>query len=83
MSLIPVLPTNRTTPKELSDYAETLRELADRLENGEILAIAWVATRSMENEFETGWVNTTDVKTMELIGYTSILMKRLRDEIDG
>lgn len=82
MNPISLVPANKTTPEELKEMAEELRELADRIENGEILAVAWVATRSTGDEFDRGWVKTADITLVELIGSLFSLMQRMNREID-
>lgn len=82
MSPISLVPANKTTPEELKEMAEELRELADRIENGEILAVAWVATRSAGDEFDRGWVKTENITLVELTGSLFNLMQRMNMELE-
>lgn len=70
------------TPDELKECAKTVRDLADRIERGEVLSLAWAATKSASNEFETGWVKADSIQTVELIGQVEILKIRMIRNLD-
>lgn len=79
---ITLVPANKTTPEELEEYVETVRNLADRIEKGEILSLAWVATRAKDNQFETGWVCVSEIHNIEMVGQVSILKRRMIDDLE-
>jgi len=79
ISLVP----NKSSPAELKEMAETLREVADGIEEGEFVSVAWIATHATGNEFSRGWVKSSSITTIELVGSVFYLLQTMTKEIDS
>ena len=62
-----IKPIARNCPEELMGLADSVRCIADRIENGEVLAFAWVSIL-VEDKFECNWVKAKGVSKLAVNG---------------
>ncbi len=58
---------SNSTPEELTNLAEAVRELADDIENGKVIAMAWAVLKP-ENKYHYEWVKARGVSCLEVSG---------------
>ncbi len=72
-------PVINTCPEELKDLADSLRNIANEIENGEVLAFAWCAINN-NDKFEIDWVKARGISKLSLIGSISALLHEINTD---